>query len=182
MQPAFLTQLIKVVIAGVAPLSGVTPGARERVIIATQVNADEQLQANKPNLPWCAGSRGSGEGAASHSPDTPVPTGDMAMSLGEHLSKATRDKILKGEFIDFFSLLYREVEKKDKDLMDDREKEVLRKRKVDRTWANWLSRYLIYVGVNVKAHPERGGGGCVAISQYCVQGFFLLCGRILAPV
>lgn len=61
------------------------------------------------------------------------------MPLGEHLLLFTRGKILREDYIDFFFLLYGEIEKKDKDLMDDKEKEILRKRKVDRTWANWLS-------------------------------------------
>lgn len=33
------------------------------------------------------------------------------------------DKILKAEKIDFFLLVYQEVEKKNKDLIDDKEKE-----------------------------------------------------------
>lgn len=45
------------------------------------------------------------------------------MPLGKHLLQPTRDKILKGGYIDFFSLLYRKGEKKDKELMDDKEKE-----------------------------------------------------------
>lgn len=64
------------------------------------------------------------------------PSSDMAMSLGENLTQATRDKILRGEYIDFFSLLNCEIEKKDKDLLNDKEKKVLKKRKVDRTWDN----------------------------------------------
>lgn len=31
--------------------------------------------------------------------------------------------------------------------MDDKEKEILKKRKVQRAWANWLSGILIYAGV-----------------------------------
>lgn len=69
------------------------------------------------------------------------------MPLGEHLLPATRDKILKREYMDLFSPLYREMEKEDKDLLDDRENEILKHRKVDRTWTNWLARFLIYAGV-----------------------------------
>lgn len=61
--------------------------------------------------------------------DPPRPAGDIAMPLGKYLLQSTRDKILRGEYIDFFSLLYQEVEKKDKGLMD-KEKEDLKKRKV----------------------------------------------------
>lgn len=87
--------------------------------------------------------------------DSPMPSGDMAMPLGEHLLQATRDKILRGEYVDVFSLLYREVEKKDKDLLEDREKEALKHRKIDWNWTNWLSGFLVYAGVIVCAHPER---------------------------
>lgn len=58
-------------------------------------------------------------------------------ATGGSLAQATRDKILRGEYVDLFSLLYRELEKKDKDLLDDKEKEILKKRKVDRNWTNW---------------------------------------------
>lgn len=54
------------------------------------------------------------------------------MPLGEHLAQVIRNKILRGEYVDLFSLLYRELEKKDKDLQD--EKEILKKCKVDRNW------------------------------------------------
>lgn len=47
----------------------------------------------------------------------------------------SRVNILKGEFVDLFSLLYREPEKKDKEVLDDKEKEKLRKKVVDRMWA-----------------------------------------------
>lgn len=53
-----------------------------------------------------------------------------------------------------FSLLYRQVEKKDKDLMDDREEEVLKLRRVDGIWSNWLAGFLIY-RVTAKANPWR---------------------------
>lgn len=55
--------------------------------------------------------------------------------------------------MDIFSLIYREVERKDKDLMDDREREVLKHRRVDRTWSNWFT--LIYMGVTANANPLR---------------------------
>lgn len=60
--------------------------------------------------------------------------------------------------------MYREEEKKEKELMNDKAKEVLKKRKVDRTWANWLSVFLIYASVIVREHPKRG----MALFQYLV--------------
>lgn len=61
----------------------------------------------------------------------------------------TREKILKEEFIDFFSLLYF------KEMLGVREKEILKHQKVDRTWANGLPGFLVYVGVIAKVHPCR---------------------------
>ncbi|XP_054845591.1 uncharacterized protein LOC129336489 [Eublepharis macularius] len=84
-----------------------------------------------------------------------MPFGDTALPLGDHLTPATRDKILRGEFVDVFTLLFRELEKKDKEDMDDRDKERLKRRKIDRTWANWLPGMLIYAGVIARAQPQR---------------------------
>lgn len=53
---------------------------------------------------------------------TALPPRDTSTSLGDHLSLVTWDKILRGDYVDIFSLLDREVERKDKDLMDDKEK------------------------------------------------------------
>lgn len=52
-----------------------------------------------------------------------IPSGDIALPLVEYLLPTTREKILRGEFVDFFS---KELEKKDKDLLDDREKKILK--------------------------------------------------------
>lgn len=35
--------------------------------------------------------------------------------------------------------------------MDDREKEILRCRRVDRIWSNWLAGFLIYAGIIARA-------------------------------
>lgn len=51
--------------------------------------------------------------------------------------------------------------KKDKEEMDDKDKEILKKCEVDRSWANWLSGYLIYAGVLAKGFP----GHCVPLLQ-----------------
>lgn len=78
------------------------------------------------------------------------------MKHGEHLLQSTRVKILRGKFIDFFSRLYQEIEKKDKELLDKKEKEVLNKHKVERTWTNWISEFLIYTGVKLRQNTMRG--------------------------
>lgn len=81
---------------------------------------------------------------------TPVAalfTGDVSLPLGDHLLSATKEKILRGEFVDIFSLLFRELEKKDKGDLDEKDNEKRKNRKVDRTWANWLPGFFIYAGV-----------------------------------
>lgn len=45
------------------------------------------------------------------------------------------------------------MEKKDKEDLDDKEKEKLRKRRVDRTWANWLPDFFIYACILTRAQP-----------------------------
>lgn len=81
--------------------------------------------------------------------------GDMSLLLGEHLLPAMKEKIYKGEFFNFFLLLYRELQKKDKQDLDEKEKEMLKCRKVDRNWSNWVAGFLIYAGVIAKMQPWR---------------------------
>lgn len=88
-------------------------------------------------------------------PAAAIPFGDVALPLGDHLLPATRDKICRGEFVDLFSLLFRELEKKDKDELDDKDKEKIKKRTVDRTWANWLPGFLIFAGILARSQPWR---------------------------
>lgn len=54
------------------------------------------------------------------------------------------------------------LKKKDKDRLWDKEKEVLKKKKVDETWANWLSGFLIYAGVILREHLTKRA----VLSQY----------------
>lgn len=82
-----------------------------------------------------------------------LPLDDIALPLREHLLQATKDKILHRKYIDLFSLLYWELEKKDKDLIDDRKKEIWKKRKVDKTWGNLFSGYSI--SVIARLHPWK---------------------------
>ena len=63
----------------------------------------------------------------------------------------TKEKNLR-EYFDLFEFLNRDVEKKDLDKEDEKDKE---RRRPDRTWANWLPVFLIYAGVAVKAQPRR---------------------------
>lgn len=91
-----------------------------------------------------------------------IPLGGIALPLGDHLLPATIEKILHGEFVDLFSLLYRELEKKDKDQLDDREKDILKRRKFDRTLAIWLLGFLIYVNVIATHNLWRS----MAVFQY----------------
>lgn len=44
------------------------------------------------------------------------------MASGDHLSAATKDKVVEGGYMDIFSLLFRELEKKDKENMDEQQK------------------------------------------------------------
>lgn len=44
-----------------------------------------------------------------------IPFRDQSMLLGFHLALATRGKILRGQYVDVFSLLFREQDKKDPD-------------------------------------------------------------------
>lgn len=82
-------------------------------------------------------------------PANAIPFGDM----GDHLLPTTRDKICREMFVDLFSLLFRELEKKDKEELDDKLKN--RKQAVDRTWANWLPGFLIFAGVLARSQLWR---------------------------
>lgn len=75
--------------------------------------------------------------------------------LGSHLSEATRERICKGEFVDLFTLLYREPQPKQllPGLIVIMERE---QHKVTRTWNNWFSGYMVYAAVLLRAHPLRG--------------------------
>lgn len=53
-------------------------------------------------LPWGARCGGPMSGVVGHRDESPRPSRDVAMPLGEHLTQATREKILRGEYIDFF--------------------------------------------------------------------------------
>nr|XP_008110365.1 PREDICTED: uncharacterized protein LOC100554042 isoform X1 [Anolis carolinensis] len=74
---------------------------------------------------------------------------EHAIELGSHLTQKTIDKILRAEYIDIFSLMFREPDESD----DEEEEEI--KRKIDKNWGNWFTCFLIYAGVITKAYPAR---------------------------
>nr|XP_060635367.1 uncharacterized protein LOC132777075 [Anolis sagrei ordinatus] len=71
-----------------------------------------------------------------------------SIGLGGHLARKTIDKILRGEYIDIFSLMFREPDESD----DEEEEEM---RRVDQNWSNWFPCFLIYASVIIKAYPAR---------------------------
>lgn len=106
-----------------------------------------------------------GNGFLVQSRDLPRPAEDIAMALGEHLLQSHRDKILKGEFIDFFSLLYREIEKKDKDLKDDRRRSL---RKGMLREHSQLAIWFFDLCWGDSAGTPNQGDGAFPILGYCV--------------
>ncbi|XP_060635367.2 uncharacterized protein [Anolis sagrei] len=71
------------------------------------------------------------------------------IELGGHLAQKTIDKILRGEYIDLFSLLFREPDESD-------DEENMKKREIDQIFPNWLNGFMIYAVVITKAYPTRG--------------------------
>lgn len=64
-----------------------------------------------------------------------------------------RDKILRGEYIDVFSLFFWKLKKKYKEDLDEYLKEHFKQCTVDYTCANWYLGFLIYAGVIVRHQP-----------------------------
>lgn len=71
-----------------------------------------------------------------------LPLVGLALPLSDRLLPATQDKICHREFTDFFSLLFKWLEKKDKDYLEVKDKERLESRTENWTWANWVSGFL----------------------------------------
>lgn len=59
-----------------------------------------------------------------------LPYRDAALPLGDHLSVASHENVLKGEFVDVFALLFREGKKEKENLEDE---EMLKWGRVDCT-------------------------------------------------
>lgn len=56
-----------------------------------------------------------------------LPPGEMDIPLGKYLLPVNRNKMCKGEYVDVFSLLFRELEKNDKEDVGERDKEKLQR-------------------------------------------------------
>ncbi|KAL8221657.1 UNVERIFIED_CONTAM: hypothetical protein K2H54_073610 [Gekko kuhli] len=65
---------------------------------------------------------------------------------GDHLLQATKAKIWRGEYVDMFTLLFRDVELKASMWDDPRELEKIKRMQIDKNFDNWLSAYTIYMG------------------------------------
>lgn len=72
-----------------------------------------------------------------------------------HLAPATVEKIVKGEYVDVFSLLNKEVEEKILETLAEKGREKLRHKAPDICWDNWLPEFFIYADVIVKAQIDR---------------------------
>ncbi|XP_053159419.1 uncharacterized protein LOC128347977 isoform X2 [Hemicordylus capensis] len=83
------------------------------------------------------------------------PYGAVGLPLGDHLLPATKEKILKGEYVDIFSLLFREPEVKHKEGESCKDHAVTKRKPVEKSWNNWLSGFTIYMGVVIPAQPAR---------------------------
>ena len=55
------------------------------------------------------------------------------MPLGDHLTPATQEKIWQGKYVDLFKSLNRNVEGKDLDKENDKDKKRCKRKKLDRT-------------------------------------------------
>ena len=84
-----------------------------------------------------------------------LPFEDYSLPLGDHLTLATKERIWKGNYVHIFGLLNRKVNIKAMNKDDEVEKERCRCHEPDKTRANWLTGFLIYTGVIVKAQPWR---------------------------
>ena len=100
--------------------------------------------------------RGSGSGTQAAGTGRQTPTSQEGCKfLGHHLSLATKERIWRGEFLDFFELLNKEPDRKEGEKEDEKEKERRRRKKPARTWENWHPGFVIYAAVMVQAQPER---------------------------
>lgn len=87
---------------------------------------------------------------------------EQSLPLGNHLLPATKIKIWHGEYVDIFTLLFRDVELKPGAKDDPRELEKIKWQQVDKNFTNLLSAYNIYMGVVLQVQPELGS----AVAKY----------------
>ena len=95
-------------------------------------------------------------------PIAAIPYTDYSTPLGDHLTPAVKEKIWRGDYIDFYELLNREFEVKEIDKDDEKLKEKHRRKRPDRNWNNWVTGFTIYSGVLVKMQPWKAS----ALFQY----------------
>ncbi|XP_067321455.1 uncharacterized protein [Anolis sagrei] len=75
---------------------------------------------------------------------------------GTHLSRRLRNKILRGYYVDIFSLLEPEGEEGWEPPTKRRHRKRDTVRPVERSFVNWIAGYSVYMGVVAAAFPERG--------------------------
>lgn len=110
LQADVLTQLISAVIAGVTPIAKAAflQQAAGDAGVGASGDGASSSGPSKPkevvhSLPWgvSCGSALGGVGGSSVG-ESPMPSGDIAMPLGEHLLQATREEILRGRVCGLF--------------------------------------------------------------------------------
>nr|XP_060623075.1 uncharacterized protein LOC132770211 [Anolis sagrei ordinatus] len=88
-------------------------------------------------------------------PQKADPDSDI-LQIDSHLSPKTIEKIRNAEYVDMFSLLYRDLDKKQIEELGEDQRGKFKKRKVEESWTNWFNGYLIYMSVVMEAYPSRG--------------------------
>ena len=76
--------------------------------------------------------------------------------LGYHLTAAMKEKIVRGEFVDLLSLIPSAKESLFKDKKDERGDED--RRRLSRSFSNWLQAFLIYSSIICEKCPEKSVG------------------------
>lgn len=89
-------------------------------------------------------------------PLPPMPYGEEALPLGDHLAPAVKEKIWKGKYVYLFSLLHMEPELESKVEEYSWEQQTVCKPKIDCNWTNWLIGFAIYMGVVLQKDLTKG--------------------------
>lgn len=84
----------------------------------------------------------------------------IGMPLGSHLSDKIKNKIWKHQFVDVFTLLYRDIQAKEGS--KEEEWELARRPRVPANIENWASAFFIYASVYCEKHTDR----VIAIFKY----------------
>ena len=82
-----------------------------------------------------------------------LPYMGITKPLGAHLMGITKERIWKGEYVDMWKLLHRELRAKEGS--KEEEYELARRPKVPKTIENWTAAFLIYASVCCEKFPER---------------------------